>query len=293
MVSIPNKPTVFDPKNWGDPLTPKQVGNIRVPVQVPDSYRAFPHEQYISLIERELDKQGFVASEGVHYACKSRVPKDSNGNPKINDLPERGRFLSLWGVKHPLLPDIPGLSWEVGGNNSYDMSCSNEILLARRVLICSNGMVLSKIDSRMRKKHTKGIDRDYDGQFERLQIMVQKAIGNLHTMATEEAGRIENRKQVEVTDDDMRYLCVEAAKDKVIGWAAIERVMEHWHNPEHVEFKDRNLWSAENAFTSNDRGANVMTQGTRFSRLDSIIAKRYGEESCSNLLQSANSPADW
>jgi len=68
---------------------------------------------------------------------------------------------------------------------------------------------------------------------------------------------------------------MEAAKANVMGNAATMRVLEHWEKPEHPEFKERNVWSLENAFTSNDRGQSLMTQSGRMSRLTDIIDARF------------------
>lgn len=265
-------PTPYDPQNWGERVDIKTISQTRVPQRGPDTWRPLPHDTFIEMVEQAFDRHGFTISEPVHYRGKSR------DNGKIADLPEHGRFLSMYGIAHPSLPEIEGVTWEAAFQNSYDMTSSAKSVLGRRVMVCTNGCFLASQgeEAGFRRKHTKGIDRDREGHFQSIFDMIDKSIGKLEDQANAEQHRIMRWQNIECSDDDARYVTINAAKEGVIGAAAILRVLEHWNTPEHPEFKDRNVWSLENAFTSNDRGRNLMTQTSRFSRLDSIINDRFG-----------------
>ena len=121
-----------------------------------------------------------------------------------------------------------------------------------------------------------GIDRDREGQFSTVFDLVDKSVSALLPQAESELHRINVWQNTECGDLDARWVILEAAKKGVIGAAATMRVLEHWENPEHTEFKVRNVWSLENAFTSNDRGQSVMTQADRFGRLNTVLDDRFG-----------------
>ena len=265
-------PTPYDPENWGERVDIKTIQRTPVPVQGPETWRPLPHDSYVQMIEQSLLDHGFEISEPVHYRGVSR------DNKKIKDLPKYGRFLSMYGISHPDLTPIDGLVWEAAFQNSYDMTSSAKAIMGRRVMVCTNGCFFASGEetTQFRRKHTKGIDRDREGHFESLFGLLNKSIGGLLRQAEGEERRILRWQNTGCNDDDARYVAVEAAKQKVIGWAAVGRVLEHWATPEHPEFKDRNVWSLENAFTSNDRGSNLMTQQKRMLRLDGIINKRFG-----------------
>lgn len=268
-VLAPPPPTPFDPGNWGEITDIKTIERTRVPSQAPETWRPLPHGSFVHMIEQAFDRHGFTISEPLHYRGKSR------GNAKIMDLPEHGRFLSLYGIAHPGLPDIDGLTWEGGFGNSYDMTVAAGGGLGERVSVCSNGQYMGATLG-FKRKHTVGMDRDRDGVFQHVYDLVDSAVGGLLTQAEGRANQIERFKQTGCEDTDARYVIMEAAKRNVIGAAATMRVLEHWESPEHPEFKDRNVWSLNNAFTSNDRGRNMMTQSDRFTKLDSVINDRFG-----------------
>ncbi len=262
-------PTAFDPKNWGERVDIGTISRIRVPVQGPDTWRPLPHDVYVHMIEKAFTEQGFTISEPIHYMAKAR------SNQKIKDLPEHGRFLSTYGIMHPLLPGLDDLRWEAAFKNSYDMTMSATGSAGYRVKVCSNGLDMGA-EQGFRRKHTKGIDVDRDGVFEHIQRLVTGSIGNIITQAVSEEKLIDTYKNTECSNADARFVAIESAKQGVIGGAAILRIMDHWDSPEHPEFKDRNVWSLQNAFTSNDRGQNLMTQADRFASLRSIISNRFG-----------------
>tara|TARA_R100001480_G_scaffold28438_2_gene38828 strand:- start:15401 stop:16273 length:873 start_codon:yes stop_codon:yes gene_type:complete len=286
----PVAPTPFDPGNWGEIVDIQTIKRTPVPVQGPQTWRPFPQHQYVEMIEQALTRHGFTNSDPIHY----RAPSRDNG--KIKDLPEHGRFLSLYGIAHPELPSIEGMSWEVGAVNSYDMSKSVQLGLGNRVAVCSNGQMMGASHA-FKRKHTVGINRDFDDHFEMIYSLVDSAVRGLFTQAEKESQRISRFKQTGCEDTDARWVILESAKSGVIGAAQTMKVLKHWEHPEHPEFKDRNAWSLLNAFTSNDRGRNIMTQGSRFTALSDIMDRRFdglsGHGSNSEDQSSVGSAADF
>lgn len=274
-MQLPVAPTPFDPKAWGERVGIEAIAKTRIPVQGPDTWRPLPHETFVTMIEQAFDRHGFMISEPVHYRAGSRQ------NKKIADQSEHGRFLSMYGIAHPGLPEMGGLTWEAGFVNSYDMSLAARGGLGRRLAICSNGLFMGST-SEFKRKHTVGIDREREGLFQSVFDLVDNMVDGLVPQATNEITRIEEWKNTECGDSDARWVILEAAKRGVIGAAATMRVLKHWEDPEHPEFKDRNVWSLENAFTSNDRGQSLLTQSDRFGRLDGVFDDRFEFARCAD-----------
>lgn len=266
---VAQAPTPFDPGNWGEIVELEQIAKVRVPCLGPDTWRPLPHATYVQMFEQALDRHGFTKSDALHYCG------DSRKNERIKDLPQKGRFLSLYGLEHPGLPDIDGVNFEAGLGNSYDMTIAAGAGLGERVSVCSNGLYMGAI-SGFKRKHTIGIDRDREGMFDHVYELLDNAVGGIIAAAEGRAARIDRFKNTECGNKSARYVIMEAAKRKVIGPAAVLRVLKHWEEPEHPEFKDRNVWSLQNAFTSNDRGQSVFTQANRMGRLDGILDDHFG-----------------
>ena len=280
----PHSPTPIDAGNWGQRTDIETIRKTHVPNRGPDTWRPLPHDTYVTMIEEAFSNHGFTVSEPLHYRAKSTQ------NEKILDQGEYGRFLSLYGLAHAGLPELDGITWEAGFVNSYDMSKSAQGGLGRRVMVCSNGMFMGTVEHTFRRKHTKGIDALRDGLFQHIHELVNTSVGSLVDNAVSEAHRIEQWQNTGCNDSDARWIIMEAAKKNVIGAAATMKVLEHWETPEHPEFTDRNVWSLENAFTSNDRGRNLMTQPDRFARLDTIIDSRFGFD---NEVKEESVAANW
>ena len=275
MVSLqkPRVPTPHSTKGWGERVDIKTIEKIPVPALGPDTWRPLPHAAFTQMVEQAFERHGFEISEPTHYRANSR----KKNADLIRDLPEWGRFLSLYGIAHARLPFVKGLWWEAGAMNSYDMSLAATLGGGERIEYCANGQFLYT-SSGFRRKHTSGIDRHRDGLFQHIYDLVDHSIGQLFTQLDDRADRIERMQRIECTDDDARYIIMQAAKKDIIGAAGTMKVLEHWETPEHAEFKDRSVWSLNNAFTSHDRGRNVLTQSLRFHKLDTILNERFGPE---------------
>ena len=269
-LSAPEAPTPFDPKGWGERCDINTIRRTRVPSIGPNTWRPLPHGTFIDMIEQAFSRHGFTVSEPLHYRAKSTQ------NAKIKDLGEYGRFISTWGLAHPEMPEVSGLGWEASFVNSYDMTKSAQGALGRRIQICSNGLIMGTVESSFRRKHTSGIDANREGLFEHIYDLVNNTVGNLTSTAQAETKRMEQYRQTECSDSDARWVIMEAAKKNVIGAAATMKVLEHFERPEHPEFRDGSVMCLDNAFTSNDRGKNIMTQSDRFRKLSDIIDTRFG-----------------
>mgnify|MGYP003134419127 FL=1 len=271
--SRPKAPVPFDGGNWGEVWDRERLKDLSVPKLGPSDWRPIPHDQFVGMAENALESAGFRISDSLNYVGLSR----ESAKKRVPDLPKYGRFLTMFGITHKdILPDVAGISWEMALVQSCDMSIALGGLFGKRVHVCSNGMF--NADYSFRRKHTKGVDPSNMGEFTPVDDLLKNMIANVQQCAEIEVTRMAKYKETECTQDDARFLIIEAVKNGVIAKAHVLDVLEHFNNPEHVEFKEDNVWSLENAFTSFGRGRSLFDQGQKMSNLTKIIDQRFYSE---------------
>jgi len=82
-------------------------------------------------------------------------------------------------------------------------------------------------------------------------------------------------------------LLVQAADDNVINWRDIPHVREHWRNPEHPEFKERNVSNMVQAFTSHQRTKSPFSGGNFSVKLRSFMDSYVDERNPNELSSTA------
>lgn len=264
-----DEPTIFEPKESAKRpsvvrVTEEHFRDYRVPQMGPDTWRPFPSPVGFDMLTKELDDRGFLRSDAAFLMCTTTK------NNKIADQGPRDRHMMQMTIAHPDLPVIDGYRWNLGLLNSYDMTWALRGEGGSEFNRCSNGEAWG-IENAASRKHTVGINKNYDDTFEVMQKVIAGFVDGIVPSFEKKALYLDWQKNTECTDEDARYIAIEAARDNVVNAASVMRIMKHWWTPEHPEFKDRNVWSLMQAFTSNDRGRNMSDRGSRFKRLESMI----------------------
>jgi hypothetical protein len=267
-------PTIFEPDEAAKrPVyiraTEEQFRNYRVPAIGPDSWRPLPSHTAFDFLSKELADKGFRHSDPAFILCRTRK------NPKIGDQGTHDRHMIQMTIDHPNLATVDGYSWNISLLNSYDMSWACRFEGGSEYDRCANGLSWG-IEESSSRKHTKGINENYDDAFEVIRKHIARSVEGIIPSFEKQVRALDWQRQTECTDDDARFVTVEAVKQKVVNAARIMKVLEHWWSPEHPEFKERTVWSLMQAFTSSDRGRNMSDRGSRFHRLESIIDRRFG-----------------
>lgn len=247
-------PPLCEGTSWGDCLP---MNNIRQITTTPDrtaSYSPVAHHVGIDLVEEALTRRNFEMSEPRHYVSKNR-----------------SQFWSMYAVSHTLLPDTGNeFSWEIAVRNSYDRSMSFGVAMGTRIFVCANGMLTA--DSFMKTKHTKNV-------WDRIHPLINNSVENLFGQAQSQHLRITTYKEEDARGDQyVDHVIMEAMRRGIVNPAGVAEVQKHWHTPEHPEFKDRNVWSLMNAFTSRDRGRSPFGptgHQKRMSDLSILLDEKY------------------
>jgi hypothetical protein len=79
-------------------------------------------------------------------------------------------------------------------------------------------------------------------------------MGRLGEARVAQDRRIELYKERSLGNSEFNDMLIAALDVSVLNPTTLPKVLNSWRNPEHPEFKDRNLWSGFNAFTEHYKG---------------------------------------
>ena len=248
-------PPLCEGASWGDCLPMKNIQQITTTPDRTTSYSPVAHHVGIGLVEDALTRRNFTMSEPRHYVSKNR-----------------NQFWSMYAVTHNLLPNTGGMfQWEIAVRNSYDRSMSFAVGMGTRIFVCTNGMIST--ESFLKTRHTKNV-------WDRIHPLINNSVGNLFTQADTQVRKFSAYQNTFAHSDQyVDHIIVEAMRRGIINPAGIDEVQKHWHQPEHPEFKERNVWSLLNAFTSRDRGRSPFGptgHQRRMSDLTALLHEKYG-----------------
>ena len=153
--------------------------------------------------------------------------------------------------------------FEVGLINSNDGSMAAKLFTGTKVFVCSNGQWSGEIV--LSRKHTQNAGYDInkglrDFAFE-LEDTRRETLANFDRLKEYD---FDNKSEV-------HDFVVETCNRNILPWQHAPKVLEHWNNPEHDEFKDRNGYCLFNAYTSHWRDANQFSLSDKTKRLRSYI----------------------
>jgi hypothetical protein len=108
------------------------------------------------------------------------------------------------------------------------------------VFTCDNLAFSGEV--KISRKHTRFAYRD-------LRNLTARAVGRLGDKFHGLDRRIDAYRNEPVADWQAHDLIIRAVDCRAITTSQVPKVVDEWRNPEHDEFKGRNLWSLFNAFT--------------------------------------------
>lgn len=128
----------------------------------------------------------------------------------------------------------------LGVRNSHNKRFGASAASGNQVMVCSNGMLTG--DHIISKKHTKNVEVSFDQE---VSDMFDDVI---QTWSNNEC-RFNGYKATQITDAEFDQLLGSAIRHKAINPSKALKVLNEYNDPRHDAFKDRNAWSAINAFT--------------------------------------------
>ncbi len=181
------------------------------------------------------------------------------------------KFVATFGIKrneyaHDSLPQDfanDDYQFEIGLINSNDGTMSAKIFTGTRVFVCANGQWSGEV--RLSRKHTINAVSDIDDS-------LIKFTHGLEDTRRETFEDFDKLKELDFSSkSEVHDFIVESCNQKILPWQHAPKVLEHWNNPEHDEFKDRNGYCLFNAYTSHWRDTNQFSLSDKTTRLRKYI----------------------
>ena len=157
---------------------------------------------------------------------------------------------------------MDGIRFAIGLRNSNDKSMRLGLVAGYRVKVCDNMMFQGDFNPLL-AKHTKGLD---------LIESVSIGVDRIHRGFAPLKKAIETKRLMTLEDDEARVLIYQAFLEEKFPITLIKEVHRNYFQPEWEDFRDRTLWSLENAFTESFKSLNPLTQYQTTARLGKFIA---------------------
>jgi hypothetical protein len=208
-----------------------------------DTWYPLPHRVLLEEVQTQLETAGF------------RIGRESHALSH-----EGARYFGVMEVRLPGQPQRD-YAWVVGLRNSHDRTFPAGLVAGTSVFTCDNLAFSGEV--KISRKHTRFAYRD-------LRNLTARAVGRLGDKFHNLDHRIEAYRNEPVADWQAHDLIIRAVDCRAITTSQVPKVVDEWRNPEHEEFKGRNLWSLFNAFTEAYKGQNPSTTMHRSEALHGL-----------------------
>lgn len=156
---------------------------------------------------------------------------------------------------------MEGIRFAIGLRNSNDKSMRLGMVAGYRVQVCDNMMFQGEFKPLL-AKHTKGLD---------LIESVSIGVDRIHRGFAPLKQAIEIKRLIGLSDNDARILIYQAFLEEKFPISLIKDVHQNYFEPEWEDFRERTVWSLENAFTESFKELNPLAQYQTTARLGKFI----------------------
>lgn len=235
----------------GVKVTREEVNQVVTPEPV-GRYYPIGHKEYVDTVERFLSDNRFKVVSEQHALDK-----------------DGARYFGMLNLQHAEHTSEK-YGWCLGLRNSHDKSISIRMAAGTKVFVCDNLSFSGEID--MARRHTRHAQSD-------LHHLLSRAVGRLCALYSHTNERYDRYREHEIRDLDANDIIIRAVENQAINPMDIMDVVKEWREPEHEEFKPRNLWSLFNAVTAVHRDINnpgvLVRRGEALHGLcDSVVGVR-------------------
>jgi len=234
---------------WGRKVSYNDLLKLPKPEQRGSRHNPMPFYQHVHQVGEAAKGKDFEVKDVCYYLNQ----KDT-------------RMIMTLTLDHPnLAPKKHGDYITALLKTSVDSSWATEMLGGFGTKFCTNGLINN--DHKFVRKNTiKSMDS--------IRLATMDLIGKLPTIVQDFDERWEHYDNYDLSSRAQQNdLLVMAADEEVITYRDIPHVREHWMNPEHDEFKGRNLGNMVQAFTSHQRTKSPFDLADFSGRLTTFVDK--------------------
>lgn len=157
--------------------------------------------------------------------------------------------------------EMEGIRFAIGLRNSNDKSMRLGLVAGYRVQVCDNMMFQGDFNPLL-AKHTKGLD---------LIESVSIGVDRIHRGFAPLERAINIKRLMQIGDDEARVLIYQAFLEEKFPISLIKSVHGNYFSPPWEDFRERTLWSLENAFTESFKDLNPIAQYQTTARFGRFI----------------------
>ena len=242
--------------NWGSQIPFKELEAMPIEPFEKSGSRHAPakHSELCKVVDKSFDMLGYRCDNHAFYVSKDKHRMLNTFDILHNDVSLSNDEFKLMGATI----------------NTTNQTIAPHVLFGPKVFVCDNLTFCAEYH--IKHKATPSLLQD-------MKYLVLDNITDIPSIFNEIGSQFDVMKEwglesrLEVND-----LLIRAAETGVIGFQQIPRVKTFWNEPEHDEFKPRNMYSFYNAFTSYWRKKNpfVLRQSTK--RLDNLCGNHIAEQ---------------
>lgn len=217
-------------------------------IQTPEPTRTwFPvdHGDLLEAVIAETEHVGLKIKEE-----KIIVSHAKGGNPG-------DRMLAMFELEN----DRQDLATTIAVLNAHDQSFACK-LVAGMVVTCCTNLAMGG-EASFARKHTKNAGEDVN-------YLVYKTLGRLKTLHRTQDEQVARYQATALSDTDAHELALRAIEQGVLSPSKTLRVLKEYHQSEHKEFQNHDLWALFNAFTECLKGSNLFALPRKTQTLHSI-----------------------
>ena len=195
----------------------------------------------------------FVVSSGPHHAnfmarfeIQKRVPRKSKG-------------------PNNAFGESPNYKFQCAITNNYGDSLNTRCFFGTEVFVCTNGSWWMSAKTQETQKHTMNTLEEFNST-------VWKLSGELDDIYQNVTRGFENLKEHDFSSrKEVDDFVSQSFQRGLLSRVDVPKVLKHWDEPEHVEFKDRNGYSLFNAYTSHWRDLDPLLLPSKTMALKTLM----------------------
>lgn len=168
-----------------------------------------------------------------------------------------------------LKADSEEFNYQLMFRNSYDKSMAVGFAVGAQVMVCSNGMVITKWDNDYRRKHTGTVKEELH---DRITASTNQLTGVLQQVEEQSA----KMKEIEINPRLTAELCGRLVMEQgVINTMQLNIIRRELKNPSHQEFAEPTLWSLYNHTTEALKKSHPHEYMGRHRKLHEFVVKEF------------------
>ena len=239
-------------------VTRGDLSSLNDPQPMSRTHNPIRHDYFVDILKEHLADAGYEV-EGETYSLLRRYSKKK----KQAALLTTDNLFGMFEVK-PSDGDYKSgeLAQLVGFRNSSTMHFRAGIGCGNRAFVCDN--LCFSADIVVGRKHTEHIKRD-------LPELMKNAILEMKMEFLRSEHRVDIYKETDLTTVDMHHIVMTTLSAGHIPSSCISKWVKLYRNPTHEEFRRKDCWGLQNAFTEVAKMWNFPVMQKRTSGLSKVM----------------------